>query len=297
MPKRNVAVMGATGHVGTALTEILLSKGHAVTAMGRDTKKLLALMGKGAKMCVTTFTEAAALAEGFRGTEAAFVMIPPSYGEADFGGYQDRQAAAIVQAIKQAGVKKVVSLSSVGAQHAKGTGPIAGLHRMEKALNQAGVDVLHLRPSYFMENHFYGIPTIKGMGINGSPLKADLSLPQVATRDIAAKAAEALDRSDFKGSSVIEFAGPRDLTPTESTAILGRAIGKPDLQYVAFPYPDAEKALSGMMPAPTAALMVEMYRGMNEGLVRFEKPLSAGQRTATTLEEFAKQIFAPAFQA
>src|SRR6185436_11005194 len=105
---------------------------------------------------------------------------------------------------------------------------------------------------------------------------------------------ELLDRADFRGSSVIELAGPRDLTMAEVTPILGRAIGKPDLAYVQFPYADAEKAFAGMgMPPATAALMVEMYRGMNEGLV---VPQSPPQRTKTTIEEFAP-AFAAAFKA
>src|SRR5436190_1773966 len=273
MPKRTIAVMGATGHIGTALTESLLSKGHEVRALGRDQKKLGALAAKGAKTRPGAFLDAAALAEAFAGAEAAFVMIPPSYGESDFGGYQDRAADAIVKAIQKSGVKKVVALSSTGAQHPTGTGPIAGLHRMEQRLRQSGgPDAVLLRPSYFMENHFFSIPTIKGMGINGSPLQANLPLAQIATKDIAAKAADLLDRAEFRGSSVAEFAGPRDVTPAESTAILGRAIGKPDLNYVQFPYEDAVKAFSAMMPPPTASLMVEMYRGMNEGRVAFEKP-------------------------
>jgi len=298
MPKRTIAVMGATGHIGTALTELLLSKGHEVRALGRDAKKLGALAAKGAKSRSGEFTDPSTLSEAFAGADAAFVMIPPSYGEADFGAYQDRATDTMVKAIQKSGLKKVVSLSSLGAQHPKGTGPIAGLHRMEKRLGQSGwPDVVHLRPAYFVENHFFSIPTIKSMGISGSPVQGDLAIAQIATRDIAAKAAEVLDRADFRGASVIEFAGPKDLTLAESTAILGRAIGKPDLKYVQFPYPDAEKAFAGMgMPPATASLMVEMYRGMNEGLVRPEKPIAPAQRTKTTLEEFAA-VFAAAFKA
>src|SRR6185295_2673096 len=98
------------------------------------------------------------------------------------------------------------------------------------------------------------IPTIKSMGINGSPLKPDLVQGNIATKDIAQKAAELLDRADFRGSSVVELAGPRDLSMTEITPLLGRAIGKPDLAYVQFPYADAEKAFAGLgMPPATAA--------------------------------------------
>ena len=296
MPKRTIAVMGATGHIGTALTEALLSKSHEVRALGRDARKLGGLTAKGAKAKSGVFTDPAVLADAFAGADAAFVMIPPSYGEADFGAYQDRQADAIIKALQKSGVRKVVTLSSVGAHQADGTGPIKGLHRMEKRFGQSGgPDVVHLRPSYFMENHFFSIPTIKSMGVSGSPLKPDLSMGQIATKDIARKAAELLDRADFRGTSVVELAGPRDLTMAQVTPVLGRAIGKPDLSYVQFPYPDAEKALAGMgMPPATAALMVEMYRGMNEGIV---VPQTPAQRTTTTLEEFATQVFAPAFRA
>src|SRR5262245_46590095 len=115
MAKRIIAVMGATGHIGSVITEALLSKGHEVRALGRDPKKMSALAAKGAKTKSPAFTDPAGLGEAFAGAEAAFVMIPPSYGEADFPAYQDRTTDAIVKALQKAGVRKVVSLSSVGA--------------------------------------------------------------------------------------------------------------------------------------------------------------------------------------
>lgn len=294
--KKTIAVLGATGHIGAALTHLLLAKGHEARVLGRDSKKLAALSAVGAKTATADVTDAKALAVAFRGADAAFVMIPPSYGEDDFGAWQDRAGEAIVLGLKNGGVRRVVSLSSTGAQHPDGTGPIKALHRQEKRLDRAGgLDVLHLRPSYFMENHFYGIPTIKGMGIYGTPLAADLPLPQVATADIGRRAAELLDRLDWKGSTIHEFGGPKDVTMTEATAALGRAIGKPDLKYVQFPYADAEKAMLGMGMKPSiVGLMIEMYRGMNERRVAMEKPLPSSQRGATSIDEFAKG-FAAAF--
>ncbi len=49
-----------------------------------------------------------------------------------------------------------------------------------------------------------------------------------------------------------------------------------------------------MMPPSTAAVMVDLYRGINDGLVVFER---TPQRTKTSLEDFAAQVFAPAFRA
>jgi uncharacterized protein YbjT (DUF2867 family) len=297
MSKQTIAVMGATGHVGAALSQLLLGRGHEVLALGRDARKLEALVAKGAKTRSVGFSDAAQLSEAFSGADAAFVMIPPSYDHADFRAYQVRTADAIAQALERARVARVVSLSSIGAQHPEGTGPIAGLHGLEQRLNRTALGVLHLRPGYFMENHLFSIATIKSMGMNGSPLRGDLDLPQIATQDIAAKAAEVLDGGGFRGSSSFEFAGPRDVTLAESTRILGQAIGQPGLQYVQFPYADAEKALAAMMPPSSASLLVEMYRALNEGLAQYEKPLAPERRTKTTLEEFATRTFAPAFRA
>jgi uncharacterized protein YbjT (DUF2867 family) len=294
--KRVFAVVGATGHIGTVLSGELLRKGHEVRALGRDKGKLAALESKGAKARAAGFDDAAALADAFRGASAVFALVPPAYGEDDFPAWQDRSGSAIATALAKSGVKHLVNLSSVGAQRPDGNGPIGGLHRQEKRLEAvAGLNVLHLRPSYFMENHYWSIPTIKGMGINGSPIKPDLSFAQVATSDIGRKAAELLDKLDFTGRSVVEFGGPKEMTLADTTAILGRAIGRPDLKYVQFPYDDALKAMigSGMKPG-IAQLMVDMYRGFNEGRVRPETMVT--DRGTTTLEEFAKG-FAAAFKA
>lgn len=295
MAKHVIAIVGATGHIGTVLAEELLKKGHEVRALGRDKTRLAALAAKGATAKSVALEDAASLADAFKGADAAFVMIPPSYSEENFSAWQDRTGEAIAKAVSQAKVAHVVDLSSVGAQHPAGTGPIAGLHRQEKRLETiAGLNVLHVRASYFMENHFWSIPTIKGAGVNGSPLRSDLSFSQVATADIGRKAAERLDRLDWKGRAVVEFGGPRELTMKEATAILGRAIGKPDLAYVQFPYEDAEKAIAGSGIRPLMAkLMVEMYRGFNEGLCRPETPIR--DRGAITLEDFARG-FAQAYK-
>jgi uncharacterized protein YbjT (DUF2867 family) len=295
MSKRVIAVMGATGHIGTVLTEELLRKGHEVRAIGRDQAKLAALAAKGAQTRSAAFDTASGLADAFRGADAAFTMIPPSYGEENFSAWQDRSGQAIVEAVKKSGLKNVVDLSSFGAQHPEGTGPIAGLHRQEKRLEGvAGLNVLHLRAAFFMENHYWSIPTIKVGNINGGAIDSDVAFSQVATADIGRKAAEGLDRLDFKGRQVLELGGPKELTMFQATRILGAAIGKPLLKYVEFPYEEVEKNMlaAGMKPG-TASLMVEMYDGINEGRVRPEG--ATIERGTVVFEDFA-QGFAQAYK-
>ena len=296
MAKRVIAVIGATGKIGGVLTGELLQKGHEVRAVGRDQAKLAALAAKGAQTKTAAFDDAAALTDALRGAEAAFMMIPPNYGAENFSAWQNRSGEAIAKALAAAGVKHAVDLSSVGAQHPSGTGPIAGLHRQEKRLEAvAGLNVLHLRASYFMENHYWSIPTIKTANVNGGAIDSDVSFSQVATVDIGRKAAERLDRLDFQGRVVLEFGGPRELTLVESTRILGRTVGKPLLRYVEFPYEEVEKGMiAGGMPPATARLMVEMADGFNEGLVAPETPLT--ERGVVTLVDFAND-FAKAYNA
>jgi hypothetical protein len=84
----------------------------------------------------------------------------------------------------------------------------------------------------------------------------------------------------------------------EVTTALGRAIGKPDLRYVQFPYDEARKGMVGAgLPAGMADLYVEMSRGFNEGAIRSTQPRSAATTTPTTIDTFAATVLAPAYRA
>mgnify|MGYP001592971210 CR=1 FL=1 len=288
------AVMGATGHVGRVAAEELLRRGHRVRALGRDPKKLEALKAKGASVQPVAFDDAKALAAAFKGANGVFAMIPPSYTEDDFGAYQDRVGQAIVEALRAAGVAQLVSLSSLGAQQSEGTGPIKGLHRQEERLKGVtDVRVIHLRPGYFMENQLWSIPVIQSQGLNGSPIKGDVPIQMVATQDIGETVASLLETPAASNQQVVELVGTRPVTLTEATAVLGRAIGKPDLQYVQFPYDQARQAMLGMGMKPSIAdLMIEMYQGFNEAK---GEPTQDPRRGRVTLEQFA-DTFAKAYR-
>ena len=120
----------------------------------------------------------------------------------------------------------------------------------------------------------------------------------IATRDIAAAAAEALIARDFSGFSVRELLGPRDLTMAEANGIIGDAIGNPDLTYVQFPYEAFEASLAQMgLSASVAALYSEMARAFNAGKVRTLEGRSEANTTPTSFETFAAEVLVPAYQA
>jgi uncharacterized protein YbjT (DUF2867 family) len=188
-------------------------------------------------------------------------------------------------------------LSSYGAQVPEGTGPVAGLHSSEQKLNAiSGLNVLHLRAAYFMENNLAAIGMIHGMGIFGNALLPDLKLPMIATPDVGDYAAQRLLQLDFSGKQTRELLGERDLSMAEATAVIGRGIGKPDLRYEQFPYDQVQQALTQMgIPPKGAALYIEMYKAINAGVLVPQGPRSPENSTPTPFEKFVQDVFVPVY--
>ena len=285
-----ITIMGATGHTGKKITEALLKTGEKVRALGRSESKLAELKRAGAEILTGDTNDAAFLTKAFRGADAVYTLLPTDPRAPDYRAEQDRQGEAIVKAIRESGVQYVVALSSAGAELSSGTGPIAGLHAQEQRLKQLkGVNVLLLRPVSFFENFYEAIGLIKREGINGNSVAPDLPIPMVATRDIADAAAKALKARDWHGVVVRELLGPRDLSFTEATHILGKRIGKPDLRYVQFSDEDQARALvQAGMSQSFADLYVEMTRAFNSGTIKPQR--TAQNTTPTRFESFASEL-------
>jgi uncharacterized protein YbjT (DUF2867 family) len=225
-------------------------------------------------------------------------MIPPNLTSNDVRAFQDRVSDAIAAAVREAEVKNVVSLSSIGADKPSGTGPVVGVRELEQKLNQIdGANILHLRAGYFMENTLPQVGAIRMAGSVIGPLSPNLKLPMIATRDIGAAAADALLRLAFQGKQTQELQGQRDLDYTEAAAIIGKAIGKPDLGYIHAPDDQIRAAMVQMgMSDNFAGLILEMAGALNTGHMRALEPRSAVNTTPTKFETFVAESFVPAYQ-
>jgi uncharacterized protein YbjT (DUF2867 family) len=290
-------VLGATGHIGSVITKALLEKGEKVRVVGRHVGKLQPLVLKGAEAMAADVTDAEAIGRTLLGARAAFLIIPPNMTSPDYRAEQEKTSDAISKAVRASELHYAVNLSSFGAQAAEGTGAILGARNSEVKLNAIDkLNVLHLRPGYLFENHLPGISMIQMMGLLGGALKPDLKIPMIATKDIGAYAAERLLRLDFNGKPTQELLGERDLSMNEVTAIIGRALNKPDLRYAQFPYDQVQQVLVQMgTPAKTAACFIEMLQGINHGVVAAGEPRSASNTTRTPFETFVKEVFVPSY--
>ncbi|MBP2680884.1 MAG: NmrA-like protein, partial [Candidatus Krumholzibacteriota bacterium] len=262
----------------------------------RNADKVKDFAERGAIVQVGNLEDADFVARATKGVDVLFWLTPANMGTDDFRGQQNQLGNVAIRAIRQNSIPRVVNLSSVGAQHENGTGPIAGLHDIEQKLDRSGAHVTHLRPTFFMENLFMLAETMAKEGAAYFPVRGSAKMEMIATRDIAKAAAERVLDASWTGRSVIELLGPAEQTFEGAAKMLGKALGK-DIHYVTTTFEQTREALVGMGVRPkTADLFCEMYKAFDAGMVVPEAPAKA-RRTATTLESFAAQVFRPGVEA
>ena len=281
-------ITGATGNTGKIITSTLLEAGKKVRIIARNAEKAKELTDKGAELFQGSTDDVELLKKAFDGASTVYAMLPMNMQAEDYTAFQMEHANAIAEAMKACNVKNIVSLSSQGAHIESESGIILGLHKMEQLFNKIeGVNTLHLRPCYFMENTLGMVGMIKESGIMGSPIKGDLSIPVIATKDIADYAAKRLLSLDFEGNNYQDLLGARNVTYAEMAKVYGTAIGKPDVNYIEFPYADFKAAFMGMGASESVAdKMNEFLTRVNAGEV-FIAERNTENTTSTTIEEFA----------
>jgi uncharacterized protein YbjT (DUF2867 family) len=291
-------VLGASGHTGEVVARTLLSRGQQVRVVGRSAEHLQSLAHSGAEIFPADATNPIALTNALRGADAAYVLLPPNVSTHDVRAFQERVSDAISAATRAAGLRNLVALSSVGADKSSGTGPVVGLHHLEKKLSAIdGLNVLFLRAGYFMENTLPQVGVVRSLGHVVGSMDATLKLPLIATRDIGAAAADALLRREFRGKQTRELLGQRDLDYTEVAKIIGSAIGKPSLEYVHAPDEQLRPALEQMgMSANFVGLLEEMTGALNSGFMKALEPRSPQNTTPTSYETFVNEEFVPAYR-
>jgi uncharacterized protein YbjT (DUF2867 family) len=294
-----VVVTGATGHTGKVVAEALLAKGEKIRVIGRDAGRLQPFVQNGAEAVVGSADNPASIEKAFEGATAAFLMIPPTMEKPSFRVFQDQVSDAYAAVITKARVPYVVTLSSIGADQSEKVGPVVGLHNLEQKMNGiAGLNALHLRPAGFMENLFMSIEPMKSMHMLPGPLKGEVAYPMIAAKDIGNYAAERLHARDFTGNGVQELHGERDISMKEVATIVGNAIGKPKLSYMQVPFMMLEPAMvQNGMSKDIAALLVEMWKSTNSGVMKPLEPRNEKNTTPTSIERFVTEVFAPAYLA
>jgi uncharacterized protein YbjT (DUF2867 family) len=284
------AITGVTGHTGSVAAETLLASGKKVRVVVRDAKKGEAWKARGAEVAVADLADSVALTRAFAGTEGAFVLLPPNPTAEDPLAAMATLTRSIAGAIHASAVPHVVLLSSIGAQHAEGTGPIRALHHAEIQLEETGAGVTAVRAAYFQENWGGSLGTLES-GTIYSFVPNDLKFAQVATADIGRTIAAALVEGAPRGEArVIELAGPREVSGDDVSRALTSITGRPITVQVA-PLDGVVPTFTGFgMSKAVAELYREMYAGLISGHLVWEGGSTRAIRGNVTIDDTLKKL-------
>ena len=291
-----ITTAGSLGNVSKPLVRTLIEAGHEVTVITSNPDRGGAIEALGATAAVGSVSDPGFLTQAFKGADAVYTMTPPAMGSEHIIENIANAGQAYAQAIKVSGIKRVVMLSSIGAHAPEGTGPIKAVHRVEQIFQQlSGVNVTMLRAGFFYYNFFRDIPMIRNMNIIGNNYNGDVRLALAHPGDIAAALAWELQN---KGNGIdVKYIVSDVSTGNEVAAILGQAIGKPELPWVEVPDEQLKQSmLSAGLPSELAELLTELGQGIRTGIVT-EHFFATGARVTgqVKLEQFAEEFKAGYF--
>ena len=287
------AIAGVSGNTGSVVADTLLAQGIRVRVIVRDAAKGAAFAARGAEVVVASLSDGAALTRALTGVDGAYLLLPPDVVTLTPLEDNAKRTAILAEAIRAAKVPHVVLLSSVGAQHATGTGPIRALHVAERELAPAktGAALTAIRAASFQENWGTALGML-GQGVLPTFVSKTVRYPQVATRDIGRTAAAALVEGG-KGFQIVELSGPRDYTAEDAATALSAITGKPVVAQDAPLEAVVPTFTSFGLSAPVAALFREMYEGIVSGQVVWEGGAARAVRGTVTLDDTLRTLLAP----
>jgi uncharacterized protein YbjT (DUF2867 family) len=260
------AITGITGKVGGELARNLLAVGEPVRAVVRNAIKGASWTAQGCDVALASMEDAAQLTAAFAETDGVFILPPSEFDPVP--GYPEarRVIDAVAAALIAARPKKVVCLSTIGAD-APHDNLLTQRTMMEQALNGIGIPVTFLRPGWFMENALWDLPSARDTGIVHSFLQpADKPFPMVAARDVGLLAAQ-LIREDWTGTRVVELEGPVPVSPNGLAQAFAAVLERP-VRVDIIPratWEDLFRAQRMKHPLPR----IRMLDGFNEGWITF----------------------------
>lgn len=281
------AVAGVSGRTGAATAEALIKLGQKVRALVRTEAQGEPWARRHAEVAVVDFNDEASLSKALAGLTGAYLLLPPTQAD-DALGAQQKMLDHLVHAVKAAKLERLVFLSSIGAQHPAGTGPVVALHRAEKALTGLAPHVTFLRAAYFLEN--WGPLLLPALESGTLPFygHVHLKFPQVCARDVGALAAKLLEEK-VKGTRFVELAGHENWSVEDVAEVVSSLLGTP-IKAKEHPVEAAKEGLEQAgLPAARAALMAELYQAMARGHLAFAHPHQV-QRGATPLYDALKPL-------
>lgn len=290
-----VVITGSLGNIGKPLTEELVQKGHSVTVISHTPERQKVIEAMGAKAAIGSIDDRLFLTDTFKGADVVFTMIVFSkyYYDLEFKPlqYAVKLANNYKQAIEDAEVKQVVQLSSIGAHTEKGNGILSVYFEVENILKKLPEDVsiTFIRPVGFYNNLYGFIENIKAQNCIVANYEGDDKQPWVSPVDIASATAEEIINQST--GEKVRYVASEEISCNEIAGILGEAIGKPDLKWVAVTDEQMRDGMvAGGINSEVATGLVEMYACARSGELYEDFYLHKPELGKVKMKDFAKEF-------
>ncbi|RYZ42063.1 MAG: NAD-dependent epimerase/dehydratase family protein [Myxococcaceae bacterium] len=219
-------ILGATGHIGSELSRLLLARGEPLTVVSRSEDKLQALRALGADAARVDVRDVQALRAVFRQGRRLFLLNPPAAPTTDTDREERATLKAILEALEGSGLERIVAVSAFGAQAGEHIGDLGVLHEMEQGLARQPVPVSIVRGAYYFTNWDMALQGAQEQGVVPSFFPADFRLPMVDPRDLAEAAADLMTASEDR-PGLFQVEGPQRYAPADVAAACAAVLGRP----------------------------------------------------------------------
>lgn len=226
-----ILVTGGTGFVGTRVVNLLRAEGRRVRCLVRDPERATTLERLGCELAAGDVTDAAAVEAAAAGCDAVVHLVAIIHGSpGDFERVMVRGTEHVVEAAREAGVRRLVLMSALGVgEDTKDLVPYYGAKwAMEQTVKGSGLEYVILRPSFVFGPHGGAIGEFARI-VRYSPVIPVMAgarrIQPIDVDDVALSVVRAVDVPEA-ANRTFELGGPEVLTWNELWARLAAAMGK-----------------------------------------------------------------------
>jgi uncharacterized protein YbjT (DUF2867 family) len=281
-----IVVTTPNGNVGHHLTRMLVRSGVRPLLLTRHPEQISPELIPYVDVARADSQNADEVVDATRGVNAIYWVDPSVMSEDPLADYA-RATEALMRAVAENGIGRVVFQSSVGAEKRHGAGEIDGLAATEIALDNIDADVTHLRCGYFFTNLLLDVESLKS-GRLQTVLPLDAPMAWVAPRDIAEVAALTLLNREWMGHRVQAVHGPENLSWSQVAGILTQELGRNvNIERVTDEEMRQQYVDAGM-PGAMADAVLGMSTGLRDDFAP-EQERSVVTTTPTTLRAWVRE--------
>lgn len=282
-----ILVTTPTGNTGSMILEHLVEQGQQVRIFVRNPEKIAADILENVEVATGSLLNESEFTEALQGCDTIYFCVPQSNTQEDVNAYYENFATVASNAIKNAGTRRVVYLSSGGKESNLQAGLITALHKGEDIINKSGASVRALRCPVFYESILYQTASLKETGMFFLPIDGKYKMPQVAVKDVATKAVEFLIDKNWTGVEGYAIQGPENISYNDIATQLSELTGKP-IRFQQVSNDDYIKTLLGQHHTSEAfaVSLTEMLTAIGNGLYDTEPSTNY---TSTTIKEWMRE--------